>query len=118
MNKNQTHLRTGDRGKRVASKVKIDLSSAQVINDDDIVTLVRKVKGSRPSAETISSQDNDLLLLARSIGSILGKDGGCRLGGGNIGLEAGWRKGRSDGNDNRKGDGKELHGGLSTILVL
>mmetsp|Transcript_26496 Transcript_26496/g.56778 ORF Transcript_26496/g.56778 Transcript_26496/m.56778 type:complete len:324 (-) Transcript_26496:53-1024(-) len=103
-----TCLRAGNRGQRITSQIEIDLSSAEVVDNDDIVTLVRQVKRSRPSAETVSSQNDNLLLFGRSVGSVLGEKSRCGWSGGD-GLEARRRKRRGNRQDHREGSEEKFH---------
>mmetsp|Transcript_59639 Transcript_59639/g.146209 ORF Transcript_59639/g.146209 Transcript_59639/m.146209 type:complete len:335 (-) Transcript_59639:170-1174(-) len=72
-----TSLRTCDGCQRVATQIQIDLSTAQVVNDDDIMSSVGQVKGGRPSAEPVTTQDDDLLLLVGTINISIGSHGQC-----------------------------------------
>ena len=53
----------------------IDVSPAQVVNDDDVVSLIAQVQTRRPTVESVAAEDDDLLLL----GAV---HGGFRIEGG------------------------------------
>mmetsp|Transcript_5889 Transcript_5889/g.13971 ORF Transcript_5889/g.13971 Transcript_5889/m.13971 type:complete len:465 (-) Transcript_5889:88-1482(-) len=59
-----TGLHAANGSQRIASKIKIDLSSGKVVDNYNIVSLVTQVQRCWPSAETITSQNNNLLLFS------------------------------------------------------
>ena len=46
---------------RVTSKIQVDLTAAQVVDNDDIVASVGKIQRRWPSTKTITTKDNNLL---------------------------------------------------------
>jgi hypothetical protein len=68
--KTKAHLHAANRSQRVASKVKVDLSPGKVVDNHNIVSLITQEKRSWPSAEAITSQNNNLLLPAAMSSSI------------------------------------------------
>src|SRR5690606_14206691 len=52
-----------DRGDGVRAELHVDLPAHQVVHDRDVVALLREVQGRGPTAETISTGDDDLHVL-------------------------------------------------------
>mmetsp|Transcript_27986 Transcript_27986/g.39420 ORF Transcript_27986/g.39420 Transcript_27986/m.39420 type:complete len:328 (+) Transcript_27986:705-1688(+) len=62
-----TNLRGLNRCKGITTKFGINVSSGQVVHNNNIMTLVGKVKGSGPSTESVTSKNNDLFLFSSSV---------------------------------------------------
>mmetsp|Transcript_19672 Transcript_19672/g.41282 ORF Transcript_19672/g.41282 Transcript_19672/m.41282 type:complete len:211 (-) Transcript_19672:170-802(-) len=62
-----TDLGTLNGSERIATQLHVDIPPAQIIHDDDIVSLIAEVQRRRPAAEAVPSEDDDLLLLDRAV---------------------------------------------------
>mmetsp|Transcript_25953 Transcript_25953/g.54135 ORF Transcript_25953/g.54135 Transcript_25953/m.54135 type:complete len:235 (+) Transcript_25953:950-1654(+) len=89
-------LRRLNGSQRIATKFRVNVASAQVIDNDDVMPSITQVKRSGPSTETISTQHNNLL--AATIGF---SEQSCR-GRGRLGL--GSHKGGDRGRQGVKGN--------------
>lgn len=60
-----THFWGSDRSQRVASELDVNVASAEIVDDHNFMPLIRQVQRSWPTAEPVSSQDDDLLFARR-----------------------------------------------------
>ena len=91
-----THIGGLDGRQGVASKFIIDISAREIINNDDLVSLIAEVERSGPSTETIASKDDNFFRSTGAIGTVFGK----KLRGETLGLDSLERSGeRRSGDD-------------------
>ena len=57
------NLRMRDRGERITAQFNVDVSSGEVIHNDNIMPFIRQMQRSGPPTKSISAQYNDLLLV-------------------------------------------------------
>lgn len=74
---NLTYLGALDGRERVAAELGVDIPSAQVVHNHNVVTLVAQVQRRGPSAEPVSAQHDHLLLRGVSVGTVRSSIEGC-----------------------------------------
>lgn len=65
----QTYIGALDWGKGAATKLGINVAAAQVVDNNDVVSLIGKMEGGRPATESITTQNDYLLLLGGAVGT-------------------------------------------------
>lgn len=70
-----TYLHGLNGSKRIAAEFCVNISPTQVVDNDNVVSLITEIEGCGPSTEAIASKNNDLFLLQQPILTI-----GCKEG--------------------------------------
>ena len=71
-----TYLHGLNGSERVAAEFYVNVSPTQVVDNDNVVSLITEIEGCGPSAEAISSKNDDFFLLPKPILTIDCKEGG------------------------------------------